>query len=63
MGRWGSTAARRLLRSNCRQYARTLAFPLGAILMWPGSRALTVPTIVLAGDRDLMLPPASHAEK
>jgi pimeloyl-ACP methyl ester carboxylesterase len=22
-----------------------------------------VPTIVLAGDRDLMLPPASHAEK
>jgi len=93
-------------------YARTLAFPLGAILMWPGSRAaflpqqiperyvrrsaamlvlrppslmanwadvgfldsflerqieryrgLTVPTIILAGDRDLMLPPASHAEK
>ena len=92
-------------------YARTLAFPLGAILMWPGSRAaflpqqiperyvrrtaamlvlrppslmanwadvgfldsflerqieryrgLTVPTIVLAGDRDLMLPPASRAE-
>src|SRR5262249_43460378 len=26
-------------------------------------RGLTVPTIVLAGDRDLMVPPASHAEK
>jgi pimeloyl-ACP methyl ester carboxylesterase len=93
-------------------FARTMAFPFGAILMWPGSRsaflpqtipdgyvkrsasmlvlrpptlmanwadvgcleaflerqverygALAAPTIVLAGDRDPVVPPAGHCEK
>ena len=93
-------------------FSRTLAFPLGALLMWPGSRtaflpqtmperyvrrsaamlvlrprslmanwadvgcleaflerqieryaALSVPTIVLAGDRDPFVPTERHAEK
>jgi pimeloyl-ACP methyl ester carboxylesterase len=93
-------------------FARTLAFPFGVALMWPGSRtaflpqripqgyvrssaamlvlrpltlmanwadvgsleaflarqaerygALTVPTIVLAGSSDTLVPPAHHSEK
>ena len=93
-------------------FARTLALPFGALLMWPGSRtaflpqvippryvkdsaamlvlrpptlmnnwadvgcleaalaqqagrygALNVPTIVIAGDKDLLVPPEKHALK
>jgi pimeloyl-ACP methyl ester carboxylesterase len=93
-------------------FARTLAFPFGVVLMWPGSRtaflpqkipdgyvkrsaamlvlrpvtlmanwadvgcleaflerqierygALAAPTVVLAGDRDPLVPPARHCEQ